>query len=93
MALGTACLATNATCIPEVIKEGETGCMVPQKNPEALADAIQKLMNDHALRLRLARGARDIIEAEFDSRGTTHQLRELFRVETAYVRQVIREAC
>lgn len=93
MALGTACLATNATGMPEVIREGETGCLVPQKNPEALADAMQTLINDHQLRFRLARGARDLIEAEFDSSRTTHQLRELFRIETAYVPQVIREAC
>lgn len=93
MALGTACLATNATGMPEVIKEGETGCLVPQKNAEALADALQTLMNDHQLRFRLARGARDLVELEFDSTRTTHQLREILKIETAYVPQVIREAC
>jgi len=67
------------TGIPEVIQSGKTGLRVPQRDPQALAVAIEQLLEDPALRVRLATEGRRLIEAEFDIRRNTQRRRELFR--------------
>jgi glycosyltransferase involved in cell wall biosynthesis len=79
MALGTPCVSTDVTGIPEILHDGETGLMVPQRNPEALAAALERLLADQALRLHLAARARRLIEAEFDVRRNAAKRRALFR--------------
>jgi colanic acid/amylovoran biosynthesis glycosyltransferase len=44
MALGTPTVSTDVTGIPEVLVDGATGLMVPQRDPVALADALQRLL-------------------------------------------------
>src|SRR5262249_10197977 len=79
MALGTPCVSTDVTGIPEVVRNGETGLMVPQHDPVALAEAVERLLVDSELRLRLAARARQLIEQEFDIRRNAAQRRALFR--------------
>ncbi|MDM9382255.1 glycosyltransferase [Chlorogloeopsis sp. ULAP01] len=79
MALGTPCISTDLTGIPEVLRHQETGLMVPQHNPFALADAIAQLLQNPDLRVRLATQARQLIEQEFDIHRNAAQLRTVFR--------------
>jgi glycosyltransferase involved in cell wall biosynthesis len=83
MALGLPCVSTDVTGIPEVLRDEETGLMVPQHDPAALAAAIERLLVDPALRVRLATQARRLIEAEFDIRRNTVYLRALFQASEA----------
>jgi glycosyltransferase involved in cell wall biosynthesis len=78
MASGTPCIATPVTGIPEVVRDGDTGVLVPSNAPRALADAIARLLDRQDDRDRLARAARALIEAEFDSRITARSLRGVF---------------
>ena len=78
MALGTPCIATPVTGIPEVIRHEETGLIVPERNSYELSVALERMLEDGELRTRLARAARDLIEAEFDNRKTAAQIREIF---------------
>ena len=66
MALGTPCVATPVTGIPEVLDDGRTGLMVPERTPAALAAALASLLDDAELRVRLASEARRLIEERFD---------------------------
>ncbi len=66
MALGTPCISTDVTGIPEVIRDQETGLQVPQHNPVALADALEDLCFNPQRRVRLALRARQLIESAFD---------------------------
>lgn len=68
MALGTPCVATPVTGIPEVIEHEVTGLLVPERDPSALAAALGRLLDDGDLRVGLAKSARDLIETEFDTR-------------------------
>ena len=68
MALGTPCVSTDVTGIPEVLRDGETGLLVKQHDPAGLADALQRLLADAALRVALAGRARALIEHDFDIR-------------------------
>ena len=78
MALGTACVGTPVTGIPEAIVDGRTGLIVAERDPVSLAGALGRLLNDPSLRVRLARGARALVEREFDIHRNAAQLRKLF---------------
>ena len=49
MATGLPVISTNIGGIPEMVVENETGFLVQPDHPSALADAIEKLINDPAL--------------------------------------------
>jgi glycosyltransferase involved in cell wall biosynthesis len=83
MALGTPVVATAVTGIPEAVVDGETGLLVPDRDPFALADAIQRLLDDAALRTRLSRAARSLLERRFDVRTQAAELAELCRRRVA----------
>ena len=65
MACERAVVATSVGGIAEVIKDSETGLIVPVNDAEALSDAILKLLDDQPLRSRLGRSAREFIQKEF----------------------------
>ncbi len=78
MALGTPCISTNVTGIPEVIIHQQTGYRVPQYDPPALAAAIEDLLADGTKRETLSRQARQLIEENFDVDRNTVLIREQF---------------
>jgi colanic acid/amylovoran biosynthesis glycosyltransferase len=81
MALGTPCVATPVTGIPEVIEHEVTGLLVPERDPRALAAALARALDDADLRVGLAKAARDLIETEFDSRRQARLVADGFRTE------------
>jgi len=78
MALGTPCVATDVTGIPEVLLDGRTGLSAAQHDPAGLADALQRLLADPELRVQLAKQARRMIEDHFDIARQAAQVRALF---------------
>jgi colanic acid/amylovoran biosynthesis glycosyltransferase len=66
MALGTPVIGSTAVGIPELLDDGRAGLLVPERNPERLADAIAWLLRDAALRERLGRAGRAFAERTFD---------------------------
>lgn len=78
MALGTPCVATPVTGIPEVVHDGRTGLLVGESSPAQLAAALARLLDDAALRTDLASRARSLIEQEFDVHVQAETLGRLF---------------
>jgi colanic acid/amylovoran biosynthesis glycosyltransferase len=84
MALGTPCVSTDVAGIREVVRHGETGLLVPQRHPAALAEALLALLDDTSgLRSRLAGPARRLVETEFDMHRQADQLDRLLRFPMA----------
>ncbi|GIG35219.1 glycosyltransferase family 4 protein [Cellulomonas pakistanensis] len=81
MALGTPCVTTPVTGIPEAVRHDVTGLLVPERDAARLAAALRRLLEDGALRSRLATGARALVEEEFDVRRQAVRLRALFAGE------------
>ncbi|HEY9291677.1 MAG TPA: glycosyltransferase family 4 protein [Microlunatus sp.] len=67
MAVGTPCISTPVTGIPEAIEHRRTGLLVPEGDVAALADALGELLGDAGMRAGLAAAAREQIEQEFDA--------------------------
>ena len=65
-AMERACISTAVSAIPELIRDGETGLLVPERDPAALAAAIETLVRDAELRARIARAGAARVRAEFD---------------------------
>jgi glycosyltransferase involved in cell wall biosynthesis len=64
MAAGTPIVATRAGGIPEIVRDGETGLLVPPRDSAALANAIIRLLGDAVLAQRLAAAAGRYVRAE-----------------------------
>jgi glycosyltransferase involved in cell wall biosynthesis len=58
MALGRAVITTSGSAAPEIIDDGETGVLVPPRDPEALKNAVLKVMENPALSQEMGREAR-----------------------------------
>jgi glycosyltransferase involved in cell wall biosynthesis len=65
MASGTAIVATNSGGTPEIVRDGLEGILVPPHDPDALARAIGRLIEDSDLRARLGQGGVARVHAEF----------------------------
>jgi colanic acid/amylovoran biosynthesis glycosyltransferase len=77
MALGTPCVSTPVTGIPEAVKPGQTGALVEPDDAPALADALQRLLQDPTQRADYARAGRTLIEENFDAAKQAAQVHDL----------------
>lgn len=59
---GRGVVASRVGGIPDVVRDGETGLLVPPENPRALAAALVRVLSDPALAERLGAGARSAAE-------------------------------
>jgi glycosyltransferase involved in cell wall biosynthesis len=78
LAAERAVVASRLSGIPELVADEETGLLVEPGNPVALADAIERLAADPALRRRLGHAGRERVLAEFDLRLNTAKLADRF---------------
>ena len=62
MARGVPVVATNIVGIPDLVHDGETGLLVPVRSPQALAAAVQRIIEDGDLRRRIIAGAYRVAE-------------------------------
>lgn len=58
MACGVPVVAARVGGIPELIRDGETGCLVPPEAPRTVADRALELLADRALGARIGESAR-----------------------------------
>lgn len=78
MASGAAIVASRVAGIPQVIADGETGLLVPEKDPDALAAAIVRLLRAPELRARLGERARRRVEEDLNWPSVARQFEQLY---------------
>jgi glycosyltransferase involved in cell wall biosynthesis len=74
MAMEKPVIATNAGGVPEIIRHGQDGLLVPPKNITALADAILRYLHDQKRRRMFAHNARQRAVASFDAKHCIDQI-------------------
>jgi|WetSurMetagenome_2_1015567.scaffolds.fasta_scaffold11833_6 glycosyltransferase involved in cell wall biosynthesis len=78
MAAGKGIVATAVGGIPETIRDGGNGLLVPSGDVEALAGGIARLLADEGLRTRLGRSARADVERDYDVRKIVGRIESLY---------------
>jgi glycosyltransferase involved in cell wall biosynthesis len=80
MAMELPVISTDISGIPELIEDRMNGLLVPQKDTNALAQAIEELLGNPHLRRNLGRAARITVCWRFDSKHNVLMIRDLFQV-------------
>ena len=71
-------VSTTVAGIPELVADGESGLLVPPRDPHALATAMTKLIADRSLREQMGRAGRERIETHFTIERTIDPLLQRF---------------
>ena len=70
---GKAVIVTNVGDLPNLVEDGKEGLVVPPEDPEALADAIIKLLKDDELRKKMEENAyKKVQELSWDNIAKKH---------------------
>ena len=87
-AAGLPTVSTNVAAIPELVKDGETGFIVPPGDEEALFRAMRSLIEDPALRRAQGAAAARHVAAEHDAVANAGRLLTLLKNVAAAPRSV-----
>lgn len=79
LAAGKAVIASEVGAIPDVIRHGATGMLVPAGDADALADALCLLIEDEGVRRRLGQSGRELVRAVYDFERTVGQYDDLYQ--------------
>ncbi len=77
MSSGLPVVATTVGGVPELVRDGETGLLVPPRNPKALAEALTRLLDSPHMRKAFGETGQSIIKRHFD---LTDKIRDLEQV-------------
>jgi glycosyltransferase involved in cell wall biosynthesis len=78
MAVGLPVIASHISGIPELVEDGVSGCLVPERDSKAIAEAIIEISTNGDFRARLGTEAREVISRQYDLSTNTRQLSDLF---------------
>ena len=78
MSMGIPCVTTQITGVPELIRNGVDGLLVPPSDLDALVDALASLMDDPGLGVYLAMNGRTRILEQYDLRTNVEKLGAVF---------------
>ena len=78
MACEAPIIGTKTGGIPELIKSGYNGLIIPKKNLSALIEGIDTLLSNPDLRETMRKNSRKIIEEKYDSTKNFRKIYELY---------------
>lgn len=79
LAAGLPVVATAVGGLPEVVRNGESGVLIPPGQPERLAAAVLDVIGDEALRRNLGAAARRFIEEEYSLDAAARRVTCLYK--------------
>ncbi|HEX6290516.1 MAG TPA: glycosyltransferase [Herpetosiphonaceae bacterium] len=77
-ACGLPVVASNVGGLPEVVRDGETGLLVPPERPAALAAASIDLLRDPERRAAMGRAGREWVSQRYDWQQNVSQMLEMY---------------
>ena len=79
MALGRPVVAAAAGGVPGIVKDGETGLLIPPGDPIALAEGLRRILDDPSQARRLAKAAQVMVETEYGLEPMVRATEEVYR--------------
>ena len=73
-------VTTEVGGLREVCLEGKTGFQVPKYTPQAVADAVMRLVNDRDLRQKMGKMAKSLVEEKFTLNHTLDQMEAIYHL-------------
>ncbi|HVB75208.1 MAG TPA: glycosyltransferase family 4 protein [Ktedonobacteraceae bacterium] len=80
MACGLPCIATKVSGSEDIIVDGVNGLLIEPERPQALAQAIRRIIEDGELAQRLAEEGRAIVMRDYQLSGVVKRCLELYRL-------------
>jgi glycosyltransferase involved in cell wall biosynthesis len=77
-AMGVPVIGTRVGGVPDTLREGETGLLVPAHEPSALADAIIALASDREQRQRMSKAGRSWVLEEYTVQRMAERMHALY---------------
>lgn len=77
MACGVPVVSTHSGAIPEYVPDGVAGILVPERDPQALAGAILRLLSDEGLRRQMGEAGRTYAVEHYDARKNVQKAEEI----------------
>jgi glycosyltransferase involved in cell wall biosynthesis len=71
-------VSTTVAGVPELVRDGDSGLLVPPRDSGAFADALQRLIDAPEERRTMGRVGRSIIVEAFDTRAGVAQMKSIF---------------
>ena len=81
-AVGKPVVATEVGGVGEIIRNNETGILVPPRDPAAMAQAVITLLKDKAKRDEMGRRAKEWVRNNFNDRSMVEKLDEIYKGAT-----------
>ena len=79
LACETPVIATPVGGIPEIIRNGETGILIRQNTPAYIAKAIQYLLENRDVRLRMGRKGREYVVRKHSLENVCKKLHAIYK--------------
>ena len=79
MALGRPVVAAAAGGVPGIVKDGETGLLIPPGDPAALAEGLRRVLDEPSQAQRLAKAAQVMVETEYGLEPMVRATEEVYR--------------
>ena len=79
-----ALVSTDVGAIREIVRDGETGILIPAGDLDALADALRRLIGDAGERRRMGEAAAELVRSNFDALQNARQIVDLLRTLTKH---------
>ncbi len=77
--LGVPTIATNIGGFPDIVINNKTGLLVPPKNPEAIAYAIEKMIANPESAKKMAEEGKKVVEIVTDAKNTSKSVYQFYR--------------
>lgn len=79
MAVGLPSISTHIAGIPDLVQNERTGLLIEPKDPLVLADAIERLINNHSIAKNISEGGRAHVQKHFNLDTCLTPLCDIFR--------------
>ena len=79
MSSGLPIVATAVGGVPEMVTDNESGLLVPARDPDAMAEALARVLADQSLARRLSANAEALARNRFSSQTYVQSLLDVYR--------------